>query len=317
VADGPAIGIDAGGTKVLGLLVDADGGILDRLQLGTPANDAEASAADVIEVATKLATAHADAVAIGVGAAGLVDRKGRLRFAPNVAWRELSLHDRVADAVGVPVLVDNDATAAAWGEFRFGAARGFDDVLLLTIGTGIGGGVVSGGRLYRGAHGFAGEMGHFIVEPGGPQCGCGNMGCLESVASGRAIDRLGRAAAVEHPTSELARLAGGDPGRAVGPVVTRAAKAGDPIATRVLAEVGRRLGEGIAGLVNVLDPAVVVVGGGAIDAGDLLLEPARAAYRSSVEGGGHRPDVPIVAAELGNDAGAVGAADLARLEAAG
>src|SRR5439155_17974101 len=214
-------------------------------------------------------------------------------------------------AVGLPTIVDNDANVAAWGGFRFGAGMGSGDMLLVTAGTGIGGGIVHGGRLFRGAHGFAAEIGHVIVEPGGPRCGCGNLGCLESVASGRAIDRLGRAAAAEHPRSELALLAGGDPAMATGPVVTRAARAGDPIAVRVLSEVGRRLGEGIAGLVNVLDPEVVVVGGGVIDAGELLLEPARAAFREAVEGHAFRPDVPIVAAALGNDAGAIGAADLA------
>jgi len=156
-------------------------------------------------------------------------------------------------------------------------------------------------------------VGHIIVEPGGPLCGCGNLGCWEQVASGRAIDRLGRAAAREHPEARFVELAGGDPERVTGPAVTAAAKEGDALATGILAEVGRRLGEGLAGLVNVLDPDVVVIGGGAVDAGDLLLEPARAAFGDSVEAPNHRPAVPVLAAALGNDAGAVGAADLAFL----
>ena len=238
-------------------------------------------------------------------------------FAPNVAWREFPLRERVEQEVGIPAYVDNDANVAAWGELRFGAGKGTSDMLLVTVGTGIGGGIVSGGKLLRGAHGFAAEIGHVIVEPDGPRCGCGNRGCWEQVASGRAIDRLGREAGVLHPTSRLVELAGGDPARVGGRVVTAAAREGDPVALHVLAEVGRRLGEGLAGLVNILDPDMVVIGGGAVESGDLLLEPARAAYAAAVEGFDHRAAVPIVAAALGNDAGAVGAADLAVEEVMG
>jgi glucokinase len=213
--------------------------------------------------------------------------------------------------------VENDANAAAWGEFRFGAGRGSSDMLLVTVGTGIGGGIVFEGKLFRGAHGFAAEIGHIIVEPGGPRCGCGNLGCWEQVASGKAIGRLGREAAAKHPESHLAELAGGDPQKVTGFEVTKAAQQGDGIAVGILAEVGRRLGEGIAGLVNVLDPEVVVVGGGAIEAGELLLRPARDAFVASVEAPEQRPEVPVVAAALANDAGAVGVADLAWLEVGG
>jgi glucokinase len=184
-------------------------------------------------------------------------------------------------------------------------------MLLVTVGTGIGGGIVSGGKLFRGANGFAGEIGHIIVEPGGPLCGCGNQGCWEQVASGRALGRLGRESAAEHRESVLNELAGGDASKVTGRMVTAAARGGDALAVRILAEVGRRLGEGIAGLVNILDPDVVVVGGGVIDAGDLLLEPARRAFVEAVEAPEHRPSVPMVAAVMGNDAGAVGAAELA------
>jgi glucokinase len=236
--------------------------------------------------------------------------EGILRFAPNLAWRELPIARRMREALGLPCQVDNDANVAAWGEHRFGAGRGYRHMLLVTVGTGIGGGIVAGGRLFRGAHGFAAEIGHIIVEPDGPPCGCGNRGCWEKVASGDAIGRLGREAAAR-PNSVIAALAGGDPAKVTGRIVTDAARQGDRAAVGILAEVGGRLGEGIAGLVNVLDPEVVVVGGGAIDAGDLLLDPARRAYAHAVEGRDHRPEVPIVAAELGNDAGAVGAAALA------
>jgi glucokinase len=305
-----AVGLDVGGTKINALRVAADGDVLDSATVATPADDPDATIATMIEVSERVRTP--DVVAIGVGAAGLVDaEQGVLRFAPNLAWREVPIAARMRDALGLPCQVDNDANVAAWGEWRFGAGRAFRHMLLLTVGTGIGGGLVAGGRLFRGAHGFAAEAGHIIVEPGGPPCGCGNRGCLEQVASGTAIGRLGTRAAREHPGSLLAELAGGDPDLVTGRVVTEAARKGDPVSIGVLAEVGRRLGEGMAGLVNVLDPEVVVLGGGVVGAGDLLLHPARAACRDAIEGAEHRPDVPIVPAELGANAGAVGAATLA------
>jgi glucokinase len=310
VTHGLAIGIDVGGTKTNAFRVARDGAILVRHRERTPADDPQATIQTLITLAR--AALSPEVVAIGVGAAGLVDvASGTLRFAPNLAWREVAIASRLRDAVGLPVQVDNDANAAAYAEYRFGAGRGYRHMLLVTVGTGIGGGIVSDGRLFRGAHGFASEVGHIIVEPGGPECGCGNRGCWEQVAAGRAIGRLGREAASAPDGAGILQRAGGDPEAVTGVVVTRAALDGDRSAIEVLAEVGRRLGEGIAGLVNTLDPQVVVVGGGAMVAGDLLLEPARTAFSRSVEGGSHRPAVPIVAAEMGNDAGAVGAAILA------
>jgi glucokinase len=278
------------------------------------AEDAEAAIQTVVAVARGLMEGESGVAALGVGAAGMVDLAGVMRFAPNLPWREVPLRERVEAALGIPALVDNDANVAAWGEFRFGAGRDVESMLLVTVGTGIGGGIVWGGRLMRGANGFAAEIGHFIVEPGGPRCGCGNLGCWEQVASGRAIGRLGQRAAADQPESPMVELAGMAPGSVDGPIVTQAARAGDSVAIGVLSEVGRRLGEGIAGLVNILDPELVVIGGGAVEAGDLLLEPARRAYAEAVEGPEHRPPVPIVPATMGNDAGAVGAADLAFLE---
>lgn len=310
VGEGEAIGIDVGGTKINAFRVARDGEILDRKKVPTPAEDEEATLAHMIDLAQAMLTD--DVLAIGVGAAGMIDAvDGILRFAPNLAWRDLPIAARMREAIGLPCQVDNDASMAAFGEFRFGAGRGYRHLLLVTVGTGIGGGIVSDGRLFRGAHGFAAEIGHIIVEPGGPRCGCGNLGCWEQMAAGRAIDRLGREAAREHPGSGLAALSGGDPEKVSGRLVTEAAQQGDDVAIGVLAEVGRRLGEGIAGLVNVLDPQIVVVGGGAVVAGDLLLDPARAAFQHAVEGPEYRPRVPVVAAQLGNDAGAVGAAALA------
>jgi glucokinase len=309
-AGAQAIGIDVGGTKTAALRVAADGSILARETLPTPAEDTGATLETIVRAARAVLSSHVRAV--GIGAAGLVERAtGRLTFAPNIAWRDVPLVQHLRDALTLPVLAENDATAAAWGEHRLGSGRGHDDLLLVTVGTGIGGGIVGDGRLFRGAHGFAAEIGHVIVEPDGPPCGCGNRGCWEQVASGHAIAREGREAVRLDPGSALGRLAGGDPARVTGQVVTSAAHDGDETAMGILARVGRRLGEGIAGLVNVLDPEIVVVGGGAIKAGDLLLEPARSAFLDAVEGPGHRPPVPIVEAALGNDAGAIGAAILA------
>lgn len=307
---GEALGIDVGGTKINAFRVARDGEILARDQVPTPADDEEATIAEMIVTARRLMTA--DVLAVGVGAAGMVDaERGILRFAPNLAWRDLAIAERMRTALGVPCQLDNDANVAAFGEYRFGAGRGYRHMLLVTVGTGIGGGIVTDGRLFRGAYGFASEIGHIIVEPDGPACGCGNRGCWEQVAAGRAIDRAGRDAADEHPESLLAELAGGEPSAVDGALVTEAAQRGDEVARGALAKVGRRLGQGIAGLVNVLDPQIVVVGGGAILAGELLLEPARTAFVDAVEAPEFRPRVPIVAAELGNDAGAVGAAALA------
>jgi glucokinase len=302
-----AIGIDIGGTKVAALRVAEDGDVLDRRERPTPADDVAATVETVSELAAELAAAGGEA--IGVGAAGMVDfAAGVLRYAPNLAWREIPLRDLLSERTGLPCVVDNDANVAAWGEYRFGAARGYRHVLAVTVGTGIGGGIVADGELFRGAHGFAAEIGHIIVEPDGPPCGCGNRGCWEQVASGRALGRLARAEVEREPAGRIAALAGG--AEASGRHVSEAAREGDPAAAAIFATVGRRLGEGIAGLVNILDPEVVIVGGGVAEEGAVLLEPAREAFLDAVEAPEHRPEVPILAATLGNDAGAIGAAAL-------
>lgn len=301
-----AIGIDLGGTKVAGILMEEGGRVLRREERDTPS---DAVLDTVVAVAEALRTSPAPQ-AIGVGAAGMVDiLAGAVPFSPNVSLRDAPIRDLVGERTGLPCVVDNDANCAAWGEFRFGAGRPFTHMLLVTVGTGIGGGIVWNGELYRGAHGFAGEIGHVIVEPGGPRCNCGNLGCWEQVASGRAIDRLGAEESKRHPDGTIARLAGRS--EVSGRHVSDAAGEGDQAALAIMAEVGRRLGEGIAGLVNILDPQAVVVGGGVAEEGDLILEPARRAFLDAVEAADRRPEVPILEAELGNDAGALGAAALA------
>jgi glucokinase len=310
VSAGEAVGVDVGGTKTAALRVSATGELLERSVRPSNAHDPEESVAAVeAAVADVLSD---DVSVIGVGAAGLIDvHRGVIVFSPNFLWRDVPIGDRLRERFGLPVTVDNDATAAAWAEVRLGAAGGAGHVLMIAVGTGIGGGIVIGGSIVRGAHGFAGEIGHIVVEPGGARCGCGNRGCWEQVASGQVLEREGVRVLVEHPRSALARLAGGDAGRVTGELVVRAAAEGDAAAAGVVDDVGRRLGEGIAGLVNVLDPEIVVVGGGIASVGDPIFQPLREAYLATVEGRSARPEVPIVPAALGNDAGAIGAALLA------
>ena len=210
-----AVGVDIGGTKIGAARITTEGAIEATNVTPTPASDQDEALA-AIEAAVS-AVIDDDVVAIGVGLAGLIDaRSGVLLSAPNLAWRNLSVSEGLGSRFGLPVTVDNDATAAAWGESRIGASRGYDDSLFVGVGTGIGGGIVAGGRLVRGAHGLAGEIGHVIVEPDGPLCGCGNRGCWEQVASGLAIARAGARAVTDEPGSTIARLAGGEPRRATG-----------------------------------------------------------------------------------------------------
>jgi glucokinase len=305
-----AIGLDIGGTKIAGFRVDATGAVQERMRERTPPGDSR----DVFAAVESVVGALLDdsVVTIGAGVAGMVEfPDGVVRYGPNLPFRELPLREWLVDSTGLPCLVDNDANTAAWAELRCGAGRGAANMLLVAVGTGIGGAIVAGRSLFRGGHGFAAEIGHVVVEPGGPLCGCGNRGCWEQVASGRAVGRLGREAVAAEPASLLVELANGDPAMITGPLVTAAAQQGDATALWVLDAVGRRLGEGIAGLVNVLDPDVVVVGGGVVAAGELWLGPAREVFRSSIEAPEHRPEVPLKAAELGNDAGGIGAALLA------
>jgi glucokinase len=308
------IGVDVGGTKIAAGVVDPAGRLVEKVRVSTPATTAVAVEAGIVEAVLRLLDRHR-AAAVGVAVAGFVDEKrSLLRFAPNLPMAERPLRQLIGDQVGLPVVVENDANAAAWGEFQFGGGRGTRDVVLLTVGTGLGGAIVLEGRLVRGAFGSAGEFGHVRMVPGGLLCGCGNYGCWEQYASGSALLREARALARSQPqlAKRLLELAGGDPEAIIGRMVTQAAAEGDGSARGLLAELGRWLGEGIADLANVLDPAAVVIGGGVSEAGDLLLGPAREAYEALLSAGSHRPHLQIVAAELGNDAGLIGAADLAR-----
>jgi glucokinase len=309
-----ACGIDVGGTKIAGGVVDESGTIIEELRVESPATDAAAIEEAIESLVTQLKSRHRIET-VGVGAAGYIDKaRAVVMFAPNLAWRDLDLKADLEDKLHLPVVVENDANAAAWGEFQFGAGHDVDDLLLVTVGTGVGGGVVLDGSLYRGAFGVGAEIGHMRVVPDGILCGCGNYGCLEMYASGSALVREVRAAARAGSllAADLIERAGGVATAITGPLVTEAARAGDAFAIEHLATVGRWLGEGIASLTAVLDPAVVVVGGGVSAADDLLLEPTRSAFAAQLTGRGHRPMLEIRKARLGNRAGLIGAADLSR-----
>jgi len=254
-------------------------------------------------------------VAVGIGAAGwIANDRATVLFSPHLAWRDEPLKEALAGRIGFPVTVENDANAAAWAEYRFGAARGERVVCIVTLGTGIGGGLVVSGTLYRGAFGVAAEWGHMQVVPDGRRCACGNRGCWEMYASGTALARDARELAEVSPVAahRLLELAGGDPAALTGTLVTTAAREGDAAAVEIFTAMGRWLGRGIASLAAALDPSVVVIGGGVSEAGELLLRPAQEEFAGSLTGRGFRPLAPIRLAALGPDAGLVGAADLAR-----
>ena len=310
---GPTIGVDIGGTKVLAVRLDAAGTVLAEDRRATPRDGSELI--DVVrELVTTLRPDAGGAVRIGVGAPGLVDRDGVLRFAPNLRNAEdLPVRAELERVVpGATVRVGNDATCAGWAERTYGAARGTDHAILVTLGTGIGGGIVANGQLLEGANGYAGEIGHMVVDPNGPPCPCGKRGCWERFASGSGLGRLAREAAHAGQANRVVELAGGDPEAVRGEHVTQAAGEGDAQALEVMTRFGWWLALGLANLANILDPECFVLGGGLVEAGRLLLGPTRAAFRDLVEAADRRPEVGIVLAEMGERAGAIGAAALAR-----
>jgi glucokinase len=312
-----ALGIDIGGTKVAGGVVAPDGTIVTTARRATPGasvSDTEDAIASVVE---ELADAHAgELVGVGVGAAGWFDRTGdTVLFSPHLAWRNSTLRKDLAVRLQRPLWVGNDADAAAWAEYRYGAARGADLALMITLGTGIGGGMVLDGRLRRGSHGVAGEWGHMRVVPDGRLCACGNRGCWEQYASGTALAQTAREVArtSRAAAGRLLERVDGDADQLTGEDVAALAADGDPLALELVTEVGQWLGQGIADLAAILDPEVVVIGGGVSKLGEMVLAPARERLDRALPGRGFRPGPRVVVAELGANAGIVGAADLVRL----
>ncbi|MET0735868.1 MAG: ROK family glucokinase [Microbacterium sp.] len=304
------VGIDIGGTKIAGGVVDPDGRIVEKLRVDTPV-DTTALAKAVIDMANHLIAAH-DIAAVGVAAAGFIDRdRATVIHAPNIAWRNEPLKAILEAGIGVPVTIENDADAAGWAEFRFGAGRDVEHMVMLTMGTGVGGAVVLDGELYRGGHGIAGELGHIRFTRDGLPCGCGQSGCLEQYASGRALQREANAIADDGGIGEALAAVRAEKGSLSGPAISRLVLAGDPGAIEALRRVATALGEACGGFQAVLDPELFVIGGGVAQLGDDLLTPVRLAYETSLPGYGDRPVAEFAIAQLGNDAGLIGAADLA------
>lgn len=313
-----AIGVDIGGTKIAAGVVDDDGRILAQTRRDTDPTDATTVDRGVVDVCREL-MADYEVGAIGLAAPGFIGAdRATVGFTPNLPWRDHPLRDSVATALrtDVPIVVENDANAAGWAEYRFGVADGVTDMVTLTLGTGLGGAIVSGGRLVRGRWGVAAEIGHLRVVPDGHVCGCGQRGCWEQYVSGSALVRDAQAIAQQRPdrAARLLELAGGKWRKIAGLHVTQAAEEGDELAIELLADIGRWVGQGAASVAALLDPELFVVGGGLSAAGELVMAPARTAFVEHLSARGYHPEASFAIASMGNEAGMVGAADLARLE---
>jgi glucokinase len=310
-----AIGIDIGGTKIAGALVTDEGDILSEERQPTPAGEPAAIVDAVVGMVGRL-SAGAEVAAVGVAAAGFIDAaQSTVYYAPNISWRNEPFRARLIERLDLDVTIDNDANAAGWAEFRFGAGRPYSDMTMLTIGTGVGGAIVTQDRLFRGGFGAGAEIGHLRVVPDGLPCGCGARGCIEQYGSGRALLRMADAIAdsgdIGLGLADARAVTGSLTGDQVGTLII----AGDPGARQALRELGHWLGEACASLAAVLDPQVFVFGGGVAVAGELLLDPIREAFVAHLPARGYHPEPKFATAELVNNAGVVGAADLARVHA--
>lgn len=313
VANAVTVGLDVGGTKILGVAVDAAGSVVAEQRRDSPEGFAgllDVAAGIISEIGRGVGGAVA---AAGVGIAGLVDTDGALRYGPNIAGMvHAPVRAALSQRTGLPVLVDNDANLAAWGEVVLGAATGLRHVLMVTLGTGIGGGMLLDGSVYRGAYGFSGEIGHFTVARDGPVCACGERGHWEAMASGSALGRMAREEVASGRGGTILAAAGGDVDAVDGHCVAAAAERGDRSALSLLARYADNVALGLSGLANILDPERIVIAGGLVEMGALLFDPLGEAFLRHLEGVEYRPVIPVVPAVLGVRAGAVGAALLAR-----
>jgi glucokinase len=311
-----AIGIDVGGTKLLGGVVDDDGRVIARLRRETPREGGTALTKLVAELVDQLQEDTREKIShIGLSAAGFVsaDRE-RMLAATNIAgWTGVNLAEELEPLIGTRIIVENDANAACWGEYRYGAGRDSRNLIFLILGTGLGGGLITNGQLFRGAHGTAAEFGHMRLDVNGPLCGCGARGCFEQYCAGPALMRHVEEAIAAAPERafELLRYGDGTLSGLTGKHVAAAAHDGDRIANTAFKITGEWLGLGLASLVVALDPDLIILGGGVSEAGEILIAPARESLRRSASFSGHSLP-PLVAASLGNDAGLIGVADLAR-----
>jgi len=307
------VGIDVGGTKIAGALVSETGEIIMSLKVPTPADNTEELIHAVVTMVNDL-RAEREIKAVGVAIAGFIDAaQSEVIYSPNLSLRNEPLKAKLEAKLGVDVFVENDANAAGWAEYRFGAGQGSKHMLMITIGTGVGGAIVANGELFRGGFGIGAELGHANFIQDGKQCGCGQHGCLEKYASGTALLEAAKELAASG-TAEGSRLAElqAEVGELTGNEVYQAITESDPGAIRLLNDLGENIGKAVASLAAILDPQILVVGGGLSVAGELLLKPVRDAYLNHLPARGYRPEMKIVSAALINDAGVVGAADLAR-----
>jgi glucokinase len=304
------VGIDIGGTKIAGGVIDASGAIVEKLRVDTPP-EASGIADAVVGMVAELAQRH-DVARVGVAVAGFVSQdRATVIGSPNIAWRDVPLRDLVQSGTGLPVIVENDANAAGWAEYRYGAGQGHDHMVTITLGTGVGGAIILDGELLLGGHGIAAELGHIRFIRDGLPCGCGQRGCLEQYASGRALQRAANEIADGGGIGAGLAALRAEQGRIPGREISRLARAGDPGALDAVDRIATALGEGCGGLQAVLDPEIFVIGGGVAQLGGLLLEPVRRAYATSLPGLDTRPVADFTTARLGNDAGMIGVGDLA------
>ena len=310
-----AIGIDIGGTKILGALVDEHGKIDQEIRVPSPAADADEIVAVTVGLIRELsALSDQSVLGAGVAVAGFIDaQQSTILYAPNLNFRNEPFRDKIAAQLELPIIIENDANAAGWAEFKFGAGRGVKDMIMLTLGTGVGGAVISDRELRRGGFGIGGELGHVRVVPEGRLCGCGLRGCLEQYASGAAILKGARklAGSGGPAGARLAELAL-ERGELDGHAVHQALIEGDAGAMGLARQAGEHLGAALSSIIAVLDPEAIVIGGGLSEAGDLILDPIRDAFSRNLPARGYRPEAKIVAAQFSNQAGVLGAADLAR-----
>ncbi|WP_295625656.1 ROK family protein [uncultured Corynebacterium sp.] len=311
---GPTISFDIGGTNLRAAVVAADGAVIDRVQRSSNGT-AEDLEDGIVALVDELLVDHPDVVAVGLAVAGFLDYERRVvRFAPHLPWRDADVAARLGARLNVPLTLEHDANSAAWGEYRFGAARGADNWVLFALGTGIGGAMMNGGRIYRGTFGTAPEFGHLTVVPGGRPCSCGKRGCLERYCSGTALAATARELATTNRFGGPLAAACVD-GTATGSDVMLAAQTGDALATAAVADFADWLGRALALVADVFDPELIVIGGGVAQAADQYLERSREVFSREITGAGYRPTARIEVARLGADAGIIGAADLARTEA--
>lgn len=307
-----SIGIDIGGTKILGAVVSEGGQVVRELRVASPASDPDAMVTEVAALIEQLSTEH-EIAAIGVAAAGFMDKQREtILYAPNLNWRNEPLRERLVKRVGRDLIIENDANAAGWAEFRFGAAKNQNSMVMLTLGTGVGGAIVNDGQLMSGGFGIAAELGHITVVNDGELCGCGRRGCLEQYASGSALLREAKklADSADPKGAVLAELRE-QAGKLKGAQVEQAVLAGDPGVLELVQVAARRLAQGMASIVAVLDPEVFVIGGGLSELGDVILDPIRSEFENQLPAKGFRPVAEISPAWFSNHAGVVGAADLA------